>query len=282
MSAFVPTELTNQTYTNVTGGQVVQCVNIANKTLFYSGLLQNVSVIQADLNFTGGVIHVIDGLLTVPPNVTLTASAANLTAFNGALNATKLAGAINTAKDLTIFAPNNEAFQSVGSALTNLSTDDLSNILSYHVVNASSVGYSSTLMNGTTLTSMGGMNLTITVSNNTVFVNSAKVIVADLLVSNGVIHIIDNLLNPSDTATPTPSATMGAPAFTSASSVSDVPFTSGQPTPTSNLNPSSAGPGPASSKASTSTSTGGAAMPARTGAVGAAALFGGAAALLNL
>lgn len=45
------------------------------------------------------------------------------------------------------------------------------------------VGYSSTLMNG--------MNLTITVSNGSVFVNSAKVVAPDVLVSNGVVLVID-------------------------------------------------------------------------------------------
>lgn len=46
-SAFVPTRLTNQTFTNVTGGQVVEAINIGGNVTFYSGLLQNVSVVQA-------------------------------------------------------------------------------------------------------------------------------------------------------------------------------------------------------------------------------------------
>ena len=46
-------------------------------------------------------------------------------------------------------------------------------------------------MNGTMLTSMSGMNLNITISNGSVFVNSAKVVTPDVLVSNGVVHVID-------------------------------------------------------------------------------------------
>lgn len=53
------------------------------------------------------------------------------------------------------------------------------------------IGYSSNLMNGTKLTAMNGETLTITISNGTVFVNSAKVINPDVLVSNGVVHVID-------------------------------------------------------------------------------------------
>ena len=46
-SVFVPTLLTNATYSNVTGGQVVQAVKVGNETVFYSGLLQNSTVTTA-------------------------------------------------------------------------------------------------------------------------------------------------------------------------------------------------------------------------------------------
>lgn len=44
--AFVPTLLTNPAYTNVTGGQVVEPLRSGQSVTVYSGLLQNVSVIQ--------------------------------------------------------------------------------------------------------------------------------------------------------------------------------------------------------------------------------------------
>lgn len=59
------------------------------------------------------------------------------------------------------------------------------------IVVSGTVGYSSTLMNGTSLKTMSGANLTITVENGTVFVNSAKVVTPDVLVANGVVHVID-------------------------------------------------------------------------------------------
>ena len=58
------------------------------------------------------------------------------------------------------------------------------------VVNGT-VGYSSTLMNNTQLTAMNGEKLTITTMNGTYFVNSAKVLIPDILVANGVVHVID-------------------------------------------------------------------------------------------
>ena len=38
---------------------------------------------------------------------------------------------------------------------------------------------------------MSGGNVTITVTNGSYFVNSAKVILPDVLVANGVVHVID-------------------------------------------------------------------------------------------
>ncbi|KAF2727419.1 Fasciclin-domain-containing protein [Polyplosphaeria fusca] len=272
MSAFVPTLLTNETYSNVTGGQRVEAVMIGNETVFYSGLLQNATVSQADVNFTGGVIHILDRVLTLPESASDTATAANLTALRGALNASDLLDAVDTTPDLTIFAPTNEAFQSIGSALANLSNDDLANILTYHVVNSSEPLYSTDLSNGTSVQTLNGGNLTITIENGTVFVNAARIITPNILVANGVVHLIDNVLNPNNTAAATPSATSGAPGFTGASSASEVPFTSGQATPTTQINPTSEGPGPASTAVPSSTS--GPGVPMRTGAVGAAALLG--------
>lgn len=46
-SAFVPTLLTNQLFTNVTGGQVVEAVASGGNVTFFSGLLANSSVVQA-------------------------------------------------------------------------------------------------------------------------------------------------------------------------------------------------------------------------------------------
>ena len=216
----------------------------------------------------------IDRFLVVPAKVSTTAVAANLTSVTGALTAADLVDVVDTTPDVTIFAPSNMAFQAIGSALGNISTKDLASILTYHVINGT-VGYSSSLMN-TTVPTVNGADVTITVSNGTVYVNSAKVIKADVLVANGVVHVIDNVLNPANaTATPDPAMSTQTPAFSGASSVSGVPYTSGVPTPTATASPTTGG-------SQSSSSASGAAMPMKTGAVGAAALFGGAALVYNM
>jgi len=260
----------------VTGGQVVNAIRLDGNVTFFSGLNMNATVMQADLNFTGGVIHVIDSVLTVPANISATAIAANLTSADGALTEARLADTVEMMKDVTIFAPDNAAFQMIGSALANASMEELTSILEYHVVNGT-VGYSTDLMNNMQLRTVGGKNLTIRIDNGTVFVDNAKVVTPDVLISNGVVHVVDNVLNPNNTsASPSASATAGSPGFSSASSASNVPFTSGVATPSSSI-----GGGAASATSSSSSSSSGLAAPMKTGAVGAAALFGAGAALVN-
>ncbi|KAJ9602380.1 hypothetical protein H2200_013235 [Cladophialophora chaetospira] len=274
--AFVPTLLQPPQYANVTGGQVVQAVPGDNSTAFFSGLLANASSTGSPLNFTGGVVHIIDSVLIIPQNVSETAIQANLTGVAGALMSADLVETVDGLTDVTVFAPNNAAFEAIGSALPNLTTEDLTSILTYHVVEGT-VGYS-TLLGNTSLQTVQGANITITVIDDEVFVNSARVVVADVLVANGVVHVIDNVLNPENaTATANPSEETGSPAFSGASSASDIPFTSGVPTPTASAATESA---PGATGASSSSAD--AAMPRMTGAMGAAALFGGAALVLNM
>ncbi|GAW23840.1 hypothetical protein ANO14919_134170 [Xylariales sp. No.14919] len=272
-SQFIPTRLTNTSYTNVTGGQRVEFVSDGNNNVtFISALRQNVSAVTNNINFTGGTIYIVDGILSVPQNVTDTLSNANLTACVGALAATNQTQNLADGRNVTIFAPNNDAFNAVGNVLANQTTDQLSNILGYHVVNGT-LAYSTDLQNGT-LRAANGQDLNISVINNETFVNSARLTVPDILYSNGVIHVIDQVLNPNNTsAAPDTSATSATPAYTGASSgTGGIPFTSGVTTPTTTY--------PAATSAGGQTAEG-VAVPMKTGAVGAAALFGGAAMLAN-
>ena len=275
-ASFVPTALQPPTYANVTGGQRVHVVPGSDgSTAFFSGLLANSSTVGNATNFTGGVIHVIDAFLVVPQNVSATAIEANLTAAVGALTKADLASAVDGLQDVTIFVPDNEAFRSIGNLVGNLTMENLTSILTYHVINGT-VGYSTDLMN-MTLPTLNGENITISIIGENVFVNSAKVTVPNVLVANGVVHVIDGVLNPANaTAAPNSSEETSTPAFEGAQDQDTPELTSGVPTPTGTTNPTSQ-----ASAAATSSSSG-VAMPMFTGALGPAALFGGAALLANL
>lgn len=271
-ATFIPTLLQQ----SVTGGQRVHAMPGTNSTTFYTGLLANSSTVNSTIPFSGGSIHIINSLLTPPVSVSVSAVALNLTSAVGALTAANLASTVDTTSDLTVFVPNNAAFRRIGSALSNISTEQLSAVLRYHVVQG--VVYSNAIMNGSMVPTLQGTNITTRIVNGSVYVNNAKVILANVLTSNGVVHVIDSVLNPMN-ATATSSGNSTADAFAGASSATADVLTSGVPTPTSSINTGAIASG-TSRAAGSSTSSGIAALKAvETGAVAVAALFG---AVMNL
>merc|ERR1711877_36909 len=96
---------------NGTGGQVVTAQMEDGEAQFVSGLKQVSTVSEANVNYTNGVVHIIDEVLMIPGNLTSTAQNANLTAFLGAASNASVAETLLGSEDLTIFAPSNSAFQ---------------------------------------------------------------------------------------------------------------------------------------------------------------------------
>lgn len=93
---FARTLLSNTSYTNVTGGQVVKAQSMDGGVVFTSGLLRTSHVSTADVTFNGGVVHVIDSVLTIPMSPSATAVGANLTALAGALTSSNLVGTVDS------------------------------------------------------------------------------------------------------------------------------------------------------------------------------------------
>merc|ERR1712039_624775 len=296
---FAPTYLNSSMYSNVTGGQVVEARMQDDEVQFVSGLKQVSTVAQPNVNYTNGVVHIIDDVLVIPGNLTSTAQNANLTAFLGAAVNASVASTLLGAEDLTIFAPSNAAFQDIGSLVGNLTMDQLANILSYHVIEGT-VAYSSDLSN-TSLTTLQGDDVEITIADGAVMVNNATVTNANILFAGGVIHVIDQVLNPNQMSSSNSSSSGSDNAFGATTSASEVPFTSGLPTQTttytelmtttdrvveSQTPTGGAGNGDSDSSDSdsdsSSSSTDGAWIAKPTGAMGAAALFGGAAFLAGM
>jgi uncharacterized surface protein with fasciclin (FAS1) repeats len=227
---------------NVTGGQVVSVNLDDGNAIVTSGIKATSTVIKAvslassntcnasktnepsqDLTFDNGVIHIIDKLLLIPLSVSETLITGNFTALAGAATKTKLVAPLEDASDITIFCPNNDAFQRLAATNFTATDEELASILKYHVV-AGAVGYSTTLKNNTRLPTLNGEELDITISaDGAVFVNAARVINADILIENGVLHVIDEVLNPA-----TPDAEPSDNTADDAVSLPPVvPFTSG-------------------------------------------------------
>jgi hypothetical protein len=129
---------------------------------------------------------------------------------------------------VTIFCPNNDAFQKFAGTpgANNITDEQLAEILQYHVVQGA-VGYSTTLSNDLKLPTLAGQELTITIdAEGAVFANNARVINSDILIANGVLHVIDTVLDPAG-ANAAPNTAEPSTDDSFATLASAVPFTSG-------------------------------------------------------
>jgi uncharacterized surface protein with fasciclin (FAS1) repeats len=100
-----------------------------------------------------------------------------------------------------LVAPINSAFAKLSSSTVNFLTGPmgkatLTKILLYHVFPGIIV--SSELSNGLTTSTLEGGTVTVKVNNRGIFFNDAKVVKADILTNNGVVHKIDTVLDPND------------------------------------------------------------------------------------
>jgi len=155
-----------------------------------------------------GLVLLLAANVQAASDIVDTAVAANFTILAEALTKADLITTLKGTGPFTVFAPTDAAF---AAALTTLgitkaqllNRTDLAAILTYHVVSGSVK--STALTNGMTPTTVQGSNLTIGIDGSTVSVNTAKVTSADVMCTNGVIHIIDKVLLPPSAPAPEPS-----------------------------------------------------------------------------
>ena len=166
-----------------------------------TGPQNSASVVTADIVAKNGVIHVIDNVLLPPPalgTITQTAVAtAQLSTLVTALQAADLTGTLSGTGPFTVFAPVNAAFSKLPADVLQrlLETGNraiLSKLLTFHVVPGRITA--SQLRNGQTLTTVEGTTLPVRIISGFVFVGNARVTTADIEASNGVVHLIDDVL----------------------------------------------------------------------------------------
>lgn len=121
-----------------------------------------------------------------------------------AAKAAGLAQALANGKNLTVFAPTDEAFAklpkgTVASLLKPENKAKLAAVLSYHVLprKLTSGQLPHKAIHVRTIKSSGDRTLRVTKSRSGVTVDGANVVSADIRASNGVIHVIDEVLLPS-------------------------------------------------------------------------------------
>lgn len=302
-TTFASTLLTNPAYTNVTGGQKL----LINKqpgdvVVFTSGAGSRSTLVTGDIAFKGGLIQIVDTLMVPPSRLepTMRVSYKDLTAFLAALYAADLVPSVADATNVTIFAPRNSAFQLLAGTLSGLDKASLARILRYHVV-PGQVLFSSALTNGSNLTTAAldaasnPIAAHVLRAGNNMYVDRSQVVQPDILIANGVVHMVAGVLNPDAPGVgPDPAVGTQPPVFpqTGATStgsrvatpfITALPCTADCPVPTTAsanvteavTSTSSGRSGSSATVKTTSSKAGAAAAAARqTGLVAVAGLFG--------
>jgi uncharacterized surface protein with fasciclin (FAS1) repeats len=224
--------------------QVVVLKHFSNLTLVYFGAFPPAIVVQQE-NATNGYMFVLDRALIPPFNVSTTLKIANLSMFAEAVQKLNLTDYLDSTPGLTIFAPTNRALQRAN--FSSLNDTEAKGLLLSHIIafnesnsNSSQSGsnssensnstqakyawYSPYFVNVTSslpkwnqsaiaLNSVNGTMLTVRALNLTrIYVNSSRIVRSDVIVSNGVIHIINDVLGVGGSLGPVgDNSTLGIP-----------------------------------------------------------------------
>jgi uncharacterized surface protein with fasciclin (FAS1) repeats len=126
---------------------------------------------------------------TLPESLTDTANVNGQTAFTGLASSYNLSDTLDNTPEITYFIPSNSAFAMQGA--TN-GYSSIENLLLGHMI-PNFAGYLPSLTDGTTYRSQVGSQFTVTVRGTDYYINNAKVILGNVIVANGVAHVIDQV-----------------------------------------------------------------------------------------
>lgn len=170
-------------------------------------LYVNLSQVTAtDVFASNGVIHVIDTMLAPPAPVMVSGSVVDVAVADGRFNtlvaALQATGLDSVLSDhggvFTVFAPTDDAFAALGSDTINALLGDLptlSNILLTHVVSGATVdSVSAFAATGGLVETASGTEVALSIRHGALFVNDSQVIITDIKAENGIIHVIDSLI----------------------------------------------------------------------------------------
>lgn len=160
------------------------------------------NVVTADVEAANGIIHAVDAVL-LPEGyrdanvIDQAVELGNFTTLASAIEQVGLTSTLKYKGDFTVFAPTDDAFAALPQGLLgSLSEAQLTEILTYHVL--SGEVFSGDLAAEQAPASLEGGEVFVTKDGNgNVTVNgSSSVVTADVDVSNGVIHAIDQVILP--------------------------------------------------------------------------------------
>jgi uncharacterized surface protein with fasciclin (FAS1) repeats len=194
--------------TDLNDGDVIETLNGTDITVTVDGMTYMIdlaTVTSANIEASNGVVHVIDIVLIpteepeLPSIMDIVAESEAHTTLATAIDAAGLNETLDTEGPFTLFAPTNDAFDALpAGAVEGLLADipALSEILLHHVVNGTVIAED--LNYGDALITLNGTYLSVIIDGVSYSINTANISTPDIEASNGVVHVIDMVLMPSE------------------------------------------------------------------------------------
>lgn len=161
--------------------------------------IDGAKIVTTDIACSNGVIHVLDTVVMPRPDIVETAIAnGSFTTLVAALKSAELVKTLQGEGPFTVFAPTDAAFAKLPAGTVEGLLKDrekLAKILTYHVV-AGRVLSSDLPEKLSAKTVQGGEIAIARTKEGKVTVNGAQVVTSDIIVGNGVIHVIDTVILP--------------------------------------------------------------------------------------
>ena len=203
-------DLAGSTVETLNGGKVA--ITVRDDDYVYINLAQ---VVSYDIEASNGIIHVIDAVL-LPPDLTpsemtiaeIASSNEDFETLVAAATAANLVGTLNDPEaSLTLFAPTDAAFEALGESTLNYllnNLDDLESTLLYHVVAGAGLSSIDAIAaTGSSIEMANGDEAMISLGDSGLMINMSNIVTTDIAASNGIIHVIDTVLDaPSVEAAP--------------------------------------------------------------------------------
>lgn len=187
-------------------GQPLYATRTSDGKVFING----VGVTKANIECSNGVIHEINRVLMPATGNIVEAAIANpdfsllvAAVLRASQGSTDVAAVLSGAGPFTVFAPTNEAFMNAGfaneAAINAADPNTLTSILTYHVIGGRI--FSSDLTDGAMPATVNGEKVTISLTSGaqvkgTSNTTPSNIVATDIVTTNGVIHVIDEVLLP--------------------------------------------------------------------------------------
>lgn len=165
-------------------------LNPFRATFLFGALILLVSISACKKDNTIKTDNTINGIVSSTPD---------FSTLKAAVMKAGLASTLSSKGPFTVFAPNNAAFTASGissAVLAGLTADQAKNILLYHTIPSKIMASQVPAGPNAAVTAANGGTVYVTKNANGVFINGIQVIKADVAASNGVIHVIGNVLMP--------------------------------------------------------------------------------------